>query len=126
MRETMISLQDARGPKNLRIYAVGDIHGRLDLLLKIEKLIQNDIGRNKPADWRVVYLGDYVDRGYQSKGVIDHIANQCFDERFIALAGNHDIGFLEFLEMPSIGDVFAKCGGETTAKSYGVEMPFGN
>lgn len=124
--QNTVSLEDASGPDGIRVYAVGDIHGRIDLLLKMEALIQADIVKSRPSDWRIVYLGDYVDRGLCSRDVIEFLANYLWDERRIALAGNHDVGFVQFLEGPNTGDVFATCGGEETARSYGVEMPFGS
>lgn len=96
------------------------------MLLKMEALIQADIAENRPLDWRIVYLGDYVDRGSCSSDAIEFLANHLWDERRIALAGNHDVGFVQFLESPNTGDVFATGGGEETARSYGVEMPFGS
>ena len=93
-----VHFQDAKGPPDLRIYAIGDMHGRLDLLLKMYDAIIEHRDRQPVADWRIIHLGDYVDRGSDSKGVIDFLIRATEqDARVIALAGNHDVGFLDFL-----------------------------
>ena len=124
---TGISLDDARGPDGMIVYAIGDVHGRLDLLAEMHARIAADIMRLKPADWRIVHLGDYVDRGPQSGGVLEFLIRQsAADRRVLALAGNHDIGFLDFLAMPDPGGLFALYGGVQTARSYGVELHLGD
>lgn len=119
---TGISLDEARGPDGIRIYAIGDIHGRLDLLTKMYAAIEAD--RAGVPDWRIVHLGDYVDRGPQSRQVLDAIIVAARDPRVITLAGNHDIAMLDFLATPSAGGLFARYGGDATARSYGVEIDF--
>lgn len=118
-------LLDAEGPDGICIYAIGDVHGRLDLLRKMHETIAADRGEHPDRDWRVVHLGDYVDRGPDSKGVIDFLVSACeADERMIALAGNHDAAFLDFLATPSRDGLFANSGGRETALSYGVTLDF--
>lgn len=114
---------DARGPQGIRLYAIGDVHGRLDLLEKMHERIAGEIERDRPADWRIIHLGDYVDRGPASRGVLDFlIAARGRDERMITLAGNHDIGFLDFLAAPSKESLFMQFGGIETAASYDVRF----
>lgn len=109
----------------MRIYAIGDIHGRFDLLSRMHHRIMAEINRDKPADWRVIYLGDYVDRGPESKQVLEFLSSEsAADPRIIALAGNHDAGMLSFLRRPRPDGLFALYGGDTTARSYGVELKF--
>lgn len=117
---------DASGPEGMRIYAIGDVHGRLDLLRHMHGRIAAEIERDRPADWRIIHLGDYVDRGPESKGVLDFLVEACAADslRIMALAGNHDIGFLDFLGEPSPDGLFAHNGGPETARSYGVELDF--
>ena len=84
------------------------MHGRLDLLAEMHAQIAADIMRVRPADWRIVHLGDYVDRGPDSRGVIEFLMRQtAMDGRNISLAGNHDIGFLDFLAEPQPDGLFA-------------------
>lgn len=117
-----IHVERARGPDGMRLYAIGDVHGRLDLLEALHDRIFAEIAADRPRDWRVVHLGDYVDRGPESKGVVERLIRlQQQDRRVLALAGNHELGFLEFLDRPSPQSLFADFGGET-AKSYGVEL----
>jgi serine/threonine protein phosphatase 1 len=118
-----IHFLNARGPEGMRLYAIGDIHGRLDLLEAMHGRIGADIAARQPADWRIMHLGDYTDRGPSSKGVLDFlIAARARDSRIICLMGNHDFGLLEFLAKPDPYDLFATNGGEETARSYGVEL----
>ena len=125
MTEQGISLDEARSPEGMRLYAIGDVHGRLDLLEAMHERIAAEIAADRPADWRVIHLGDYVDRGPESRGVIEHLIRAGLqDERFISLAGNHDIGFLDFLAEPNEASLFARYGGVDTALSYGVKMGF--
>jgi serine/threonine protein phosphatase 1 len=118
---------DARGPEGMRIYAMGDVHARIDLLKLMHERIAAEIARDRPADWRIIHLGDYVDRGPDSKAVLDFLIDaHRRDERIISLAGNHDVGFLEFLDRPSPDTLFARFGGAETALSYGVRLDCAN
>lgn len=115
---------DAAGPEGIRLYAIGDIHGRLDLLAEMHARIEADLADRPAADWRVIHLGDYVDRGPDSRGVIDFlISAQARDGRNLAVCGNHDAGFLDYLTSPDAQGLFALFGGATTALSYGVVNP---
>ncbi|OQM75276.1 metallophosphoesterase [Manganibacter manganicus] len=127
MPERTVDLAQARGPDGTLLYAIGDVHGRLDLLAAMHHHIAAEIElalfEGKAADWRIVHLGDYVDRGPDSKGVLDFlVAAQKRDARNVMLAGNHDVGFLGFLEDPARGQLFLNFGGVETARSYGVEL----
>ncbi|WP_040587650.1 metallophosphoesterase [Allomesorhizobium alhagi] len=127
MRDGGVHFLDARGPEGMRIYAMGDVHGRADLLKLMHEQIEAEIARDRPADWRIIHLGDYVDRGPDSKAVLDFlVAAHRRDERIISLAGNHDVGFLEFLDKPDPATLFARFGGAETARSYGVTLDSGS
>ena len=118
-----ISFSEAKTPEGMRVYAIGDIHGRFDLLDQMHERIVAEIDRDKPTDWRIVYLGDYVDRGPDSNGVLELLSTQTqADPRIIALGGNHDAGMLSFLKRPRGDGLFALYGGDATARSYGVEL----
>jgi serine/threonine protein phosphatase 1 len=105
-----------------RVYAVGDVHGRLDLLLRLEAAIRNDLEARPSAAPLVCYLGDYVDRGPSSAGVIDHLAAPTYDGlRRIFLRGNHEDRMLAFLEEPAAnGPGWVKFGGREALTSYGL------
>lgn len=108
------------------IYAVGDVHGRLDLLERLHERIEGEIAAAAPADWRIVHLGDLVDRGPDSKGVIERlIGMEKRDARVLSLAGNHDICFLKFLQDAEASTLFKHYGGIDTARSYGVDFADG-
>lgn len=101
------------------------MHGRLDLLERMHNAIAAEIERDRPADWRVIHLGDYVDRGPNSKGVLDFLVRLlASDPRNIALCGNHDVGFVHFLDNPKKESLFGRFGGKQTAQSYGVDADF--
>ena len=105
----------------MRVYAIGDVHGRLDLLVAMHRRIAAEIHQARPTDWRVIHLGDYVDRGPDSRSVVDFLIEiRKRDPRYLMLAGNHDIGFLDFLDAPDPDGLFMRYGGIQTAQSYGV------
>ena len=109
-------------PDGHRIYAVGDIHGRADLLARMRGLVADDISRNPPGDAVVVLLGDYVDRGPDSRGVVESLATEPFAVPAVYLLGNHEAMLLEFLRRPEIGEAWRRFGGVETAHSYGVDL----
>lgn len=116
---------DARTPDGMHIYAIGDVHGCLSQLREMHRLIAAEIERQRPHDWRIVHLGDYVDRGPDSKGVLAFLAEaRSRDARHVTIGGNHDVGFLEFLDEPTANGLFARFGGAGTARSYGVDLDF--
>lgn len=122
-----VHFHDAEGPEGTRLYAIGDVHGRFDCLEMLHETIAREIERDRPADWRIVHLGDYVDRGPQSARVLDFLARRgAEDARILALAGNHDEGFLDFLADPARGRLFIDHGGFDTAASYGVVLDTGS
>ncbi|MBX3598673.1 MAG: serine/threonine protein phosphatase [Rhizobiaceae bacterium] len=118
-----VSYNEATAPAGVRLYAIGDVHGRLDLLQNMLEQIDNELNRDRPADWRIILLGDYVDRGPNSRGVLQElIARQQQDSRIITLVGNHEYGFLDFLAKPDPTGLFMQFGGIQTAQSYGVVL----
>lgn len=115
-------------PHSLRLYAIGDIHGRLDLLHVLLDSIEKDM-TTLPAGFEsgLIFLGDYIDRGSASYGVIDHLlAGQLPGTRApIFLRGNHEQAMLQFLEDVSIGPLWLQHGGREALMSYGVVPPVG-
>jgi len=109
-------------PDGLRVYAIGDIHGRADLLDELHRMIRDDA-----ADWDgdriIVYLGDYIDRGMHNREVIDTLVHHAVDGfRSIHLIGNHEAVLLQFLQDAEIARDWLNFGGETTLASYGVRL----
>jgi len=123
LTETGIHYLDARGPDGMRLYAIGDVHGRHDRLAAMHRRIESQLEYAPASDWRIIHLGDYVDRGPDSRSVLDFLIEaQKRDPRNIMLAGNHDIGMLEFLADAEPNGLFMNYGGVQTAQSYGVDL----
>jgi serine/threonine protein phosphatase 1 len=118
-------LEAARLPPGLRIYAIGDIHGRLDLLDRLHDLIAADLAAVPPSGrCLVLYLGDYVDRGPDSAGVIDRLCRpKLAGVETMALLGNHEAMMLEFLDAPYGASLWLANGGDATLNSYRVKVP---
>lgn len=120
-----VIFKDACGPQNIRLYAIGDVHGRFDLLQDMHGLIRADLDHRPVHDWRIIHLGDYIDRGPQSKEVLDFLIDAArHDPRILSLLGNHDEGFLNYLATGDTAGIFALHGGVETGLSYGVELDF--
>ncbi|TWT12984.1 metallophosphoesterase family protein [Reyranella sp. CPCC 100927] len=111
-----------RAPSDCRVYAIGDIHGRLDLLQALHEQIAADC-RARPHEGSdtIVYLGDYVDRGPSSREVIDCLLDAPLPGfAAIHLMGNHEEAMLRFLDDVEAGPAWVSFGGEATLLSYGV------
>ena len=106
------------------IYAIGDIHGRDDLLAKLHAMIEEELAEaTQQREVTVVYLGDYVDRGPDSRAVIDRLLNRPIaGARSIYLKGNHEDAMLRFIAGEAGGQSWLSIGGGATAKSYDVPM----
>jgi serine/threonine protein phosphatase 1 len=112
-------------PPGRRVYAVGDIHGRADLLTRLLQDLHEDILKGEFTGRPIlVFLGDYVDRGFQSRDVIDVLlGDQLSPFETYFLKGNHEAAMLQFLGNPGIGPRWAEFGGAETLVSYGVRPP---
>ncbi|MDR7145211.1 metallophosphoesterase family protein [Rhizobium sp. BE258] len=107
-------------PPEYAIYAIGDVHGCLDLLEQAEAAVEADVGRSGVAGL-VVLLGDYVDRGAQSAKVLNYLSGPARPgTRRLALCGNHDDMFLKFLQDPRRHKIWLEMGGRETLMSYGI------
>jgi serine/threonine protein phosphatase 1 len=104
---------------------VGDIHGRLDLLQPLVDAIVADVRASAATRKMVIFLGDYIDRGPDSRGVLQLLAGlsvvQGVEWRF--LKGNHEQAMLGFLEDPSAGPRWCEYGGDSALRSYGLRIP---
>jgi serine/threonine protein phosphatase 1 len=110
-------------PEGVRVYAIGDIHGRSDLLDHQHALIEADYAANPMPVVHLIYLGDYVDRGPDSAGVLERLTDGPSDfVNVTLLRGNHEEVLLRFLDDPAVGPTFRQLGGLETLQSYGIEV----
>jgi len=110
-------------PEGELLYAVGDIHGRADLLDDLLHQIETDAAGRAAANTTLVFLGDYVDRGPDSCAVVERLLHGLpdgFDTRF--LKGNHEALLLDFVADPRRLDHWRMNGGGATMESYGVDV----
>lgn len=107
-------------PPGTRWYAVGDVHGRLDLFEALIDAIERDDADSPAADTSAVLLGDLVDRGPDSAGVVACARAWQAQRRVHLLAGNHEEMFLNGLEDLGVLRHFLRHGGRQTALSYGI------
>lgn len=127
------STTETGGPQDMtattdgqRLYAIGDIHGRSDLLTAMLARIRSDLAARPHPAPRLIFLGDYVDRGPDSRGVIEMlIAVQASDMPATFILGNHDSYIEEYFRAPewydrSIHWLNPRMGGNATLASYGV------
>jgi serine/threonine protein phosphatase 1 len=112
-----------RTPRGCRAYAVGDVHGRLDLLDQLLAAIEQDVGRRPPRKTLLVFLGDLIDRGPDSRGVIERLRTFRHEQlRPYFLAGNHEEVLLRLLKGErGILTSWLKYGGAECLASYGFE-----
>ncbi|MBD3764754.1 MAG: serine/threonine protein phosphatase [Rhodobacterales bacterium] len=117
----------------MRTYAIGDIHGHLDLLHQAHARIAADRAACGDRSSPVVHIGDLVDRGPDSRGVIDHLMHGIArGENWVVMKGNHDRMFTLFLQDPDAIDegmrsglswLHPRLGGGPTLASYGLRAP---
>ncbi len=115
-----------RSTEGRLIYAIGDVHGRLDLLeALVGKLLADAVESRPERQPMLILLGDYIDRGEDSAGVLSFIqrlqALDVFETR--ALKGNHEQAMLDFLHDATFGPTWVRYGGAQTLQSYGVAVP---
>lgn len=110
-----------RLPEGIRIYALGDIHGRADLLKKMFTVIDADIARSPIRRPIEVFLGDYIDRGPDSAHTLDLLIERSLHRETVFLKGNHEAYFLEVLRDPAKVEDWRQFGGLQTLMSYGIQ-----
>ena len=116
-------LDSARIPDGKRVYAIGDVHGRNDLLKELlRKIIEDDHARGK-AKTKIILLGDLIDRGPDSAGVIETAMElKAWKSNTRFLMGNHEEVFLDAIKSddPKVTRFFIRIGGEETILSYPI------
>lgn len=112
-------------PEGVIAYAIGDIHGRFDLLLPLIAKIEADLAyADGVQEAYLIPLGDYVDRGFQSREVIDYFAGFTHPKlKLVPIVGNHELMMMDFLRDPSTGPRWFAVGGRAACQSYGVPVP---
>lgn len=109
-------------PAGQRIYAIGDIHGRLDLLDKLLAKIEADVGQRPAVRPICVFLGDYIDRGPSSRETIDRLIEQRKRSECVFLKGNHESIAIRCLIDRSRFDQWMRLGGMETLHSYKISV----
>jgi len=110
-------------PDGQLLYAIGDIHGRLDLLGMLLATIEADAAQSRSSQKTLVFLGDYIDRGPDSRGVVEVLLDGLppdFEPHF--LKGNHEALLLAFLDDASTLHQWLINDAKTTMRSYGVDV----
>lgn len=114
----------SRVPDGYRVYAIGDIHGRADLLAHLHEMIAADSAARGDANIIIVYLGDYVDRGPDSRRVLELAAgDHGAGFRTIALGGNHEAMMRDFMADPLRHHGWLANGGDATLRSFRIAVP---
>jgi len=124
MSESTIRAHPSTGGR--LVYAVGDTHGHTDALRPLLRELADDVARSRPAERPLlVFLGDYVDRGPDSRGVIDTILALEADGPFevVCLKGNHEAALLRVLVDDDFAPNWIGNWGQATLRSYGVAVP---
>ncbi|MBL1421806.1 MAG: metallophosphoesterase [Alphaproteobacteria bacterium] len=121
--KVVMTLGNAQVNENEMVFAIGDIHGRLDLLEKqIQKIRRKVIEFKDKYVFHLVFLGDYIDRGHQSRQVIERLMSLKIDNCTIHyLMGNHEDILLKFLSNPhKYYKVWMAIGGIATLSNFGI------
>src|SRR5215475_9044274 len=113
---------ERRVPDGMRIYCVGDIHGRDDLLRQMATQVEADLESSSFEQAVTVFVGDYVDRGLGSMRVVEQLARGQWPTSIIALAGNHEDLLMAFLGDEGLFESWRNLGGLETLHSYGVNV----
>jgi serine/threonine protein phosphatase 1 len=110
-----------RLPEGVRIYAIGDVHGRVDLLDQVFSRIDEHLAAYPIAHPIQILIGDYIDRGPASCQVLDRLIGRARTHKTIFLRGNHETFVFEFLRRPSFLGDWGPLGGLETLLSYGLK-----
>ncbi len=122
MQGKIVTDQAEISADDMRLYVIGDIHGRSDLLDRMIDRINSDVEKHGHREALTITLGDYVDRGPDSRGVLDRLSRNPFSTWYVPLRGNHEVLFETFLRDPSMAIHWRTFGGLQTLHSYGVRV----
>jgi serine/threonine protein phosphatase 1 len=120
LRELRVRGRRPSLPAELRIYAIGDIHGCLDLLNELLARISSDVALRPTVRPLYVFLGDYIDRGTSSRETIDRLIEHGKTHESVFLKGNHELIAIKCLSDRGLFDQWLRLGGLETLVSYGV------
>jgi UDP-2,3-diacylglucosamine pyrophosphatase LpxH len=120
------SSKNPRLPPGRRIYAIGDIHGCAELLQDLFVRIDDDLKARPIPEPMHVFLGDYIDRGADSRQVIEALIARRSNNKVVLLKGNHEECALQFLRDPTALSRWKRIGGLHTVRSYGVPVARGD
>src|SRR5262249_3707066 len=121
--ETSFPVETIRSvPDGTRVYCVGDIHGRDDLLELMAERVKADIEDRSVSDVVTVFLGDYVDRGFGSMQVLEGLSRGKWPTPMVTLAGNHEDFLMAFLDDAATLGFWRGQGGLATLYSYEVDV----
>jgi serine/threonine protein phosphatase 1 len=109
-------------PNGLTIYAIGDIHGRADLLADLYRRIDDDKAASRPRHVAEIYLGDYIDRGSDAATVVDRLIRRADEVYSVFLRGNHEQLLLDFIAGAQCLGAWKAVGAIPTLLSYGVSQ----
>lgn len=109
-------------PPGVRVYAIGDLHGCADLLDRMMEVIEADLVLSPAEEVVEVFLGDYVDRGPDSRGVLERVAQDPPGRQRVRLMGNHEDAMLAALDDGNLMSRWLfSFGGDATLRSYGLD-----
>jgi serine/threonine protein phosphatase 1 len=111
----------AAAPEGMRVYVIGDVHGRADLLDNLARQIEADLS-GAPGKILTILLGDYIDRGPQSAEVVDRLCRGAFPTPILALRGNHEQTMLGAFEDDGVFDAWRTFGARETLASYRIDV----
>jgi serine/threonine protein phosphatase 1 len=122
----MIELSQAPAnlPPGRRIYAIGDIHGCARQLVDLHEMIAEDLAARPIASPLLLHIGDYVDRGADTAGVIAHLVGGCPvpGMEMVNLLGNHESTMMDALSGErAAGTDWLFAGGRAALESYGID-----
>ena len=111
-----------RIPEGERVYAIGDVHGRFDLLFRLLSTIRGQEKARPPARTTIVMIGDLIDRGPESAAVVQFVSSWTQPwAKMVVLKGNHEAKLISLLEGQSVRlSDWLKMGGAETLQSYGL------